>query len=250
MYELPTVGNCLAGSAFGMLIVWVLVCQAMGGWGFLACQICGFTTFLNLGHGFAVAYGTWWLHADSNFEQKIDEAKSKEQSLFNAMGIMASAMILTSLIGMMGLKINTAKIRKFLLVIYFVLLLVLMTSTIIFYGFLYYFTLNLDEMVDQYWNDPLWNETKSSLVIRNMSQDEFVEVVSSGYEVIQVVAIVSMSYMTVSIVSTFYATKAEAPGGAGGVGEGLSTALKVSNPIFGATGGGDGDDDDSDSDVE
>ena len=31
LYELPTVGNCLAGSAFGMTIVWLLVCQAMGG---------------------------------------------------------------------------------------------------------------------------------------------------------------------------------------------------------------------------
>jgi hypothetical protein len=244
MRELPTVGNCLAGSAFGMIIVWVLICQAMGGWSFLACQICGFTTMLNFCHGVGVAYGAWWLHADS-FEQKIAEAQRKEESLFNAMGIMASSLIVTSLVGMLGLKINTAMPRKLFLVSYFFLLLVVMTGTIVFYGFLYYFTLNLDEVVEQYWNDPLWNATKNQLVIRNMTQDEFTNVVTSGYDIIQVVAIVSMSYMLVSIFSTFYASKADAPGGAGGIGEGLATglassAIKVSNPIFGA--GGDSDD--------
>lgn len=245
MRELPTVGHCLAGSAFGMIIVWVLICQAMGGWSFLACQICGFTTALNFCHGFGVAYGAWWLHADS-FEQKIAEAQQKEESLFNAMGIMASSLILTSLVGMIGLKINTAVPRKLMLISYFLLLLLVMTATIVFYGFLYYFTLNLDEMVAKYWNDPLWNATKNELVIRNMTQDEFTDVIASGYDVIQVVSIVSMSYMLISIFSTFYASKAQAPGGAGGIGEGLATglaasAVKVSNPIFGA--GSDGESD-------
>ena len=242
-YELPTVGNCLLGSAIGMTIVWLLICQAMGGWGFLACQICGFTTCLNFCHGWAVAYGAWWLHADSSFEQKIEQAQNQEESLFNAMGIMASAMVVASLIGMLGLKINSTKPRKLLLIIYFLILLVIMASTIVFYGFLYYFTLNLDEMVAQYWNDPLWNETKSQLVIRNMTQEEFTDVVGSGYDMIQLVCVISMSYMVVSIFSAFYASRAEAPGGAGGVGEGLaSSAIKVSNPIFGAGDGGSDDD--------
>jgi hypothetical protein len=274
LYELPTVGNCLAGSAFGMTIVWLLVCQAMGGWSFLACQICGFTTCLNFCHGLAVvrwlchsvslpltplyrppdpslylqAYGAWWLHADS-FEQKIEEAQNKEESLFNAMGIMASAMVVASLIGMLGLKINSAGPRKMLLIIYFLVLLVIMASTIVLYGFLYYFTLNLDEMVAEYWSDPLWNETKSQLTIRNMTMQEFTDVVSSGYDMIQLVCVISMSYMLISIFSAFFASKAKAPGGAGGIGAGLATKLAVSNPIFSA-GGDDDTSSDDDPDAE
>ena len=36
--------------------------------------VCGFTTMLNFCHGVGVAYGAWWLHADS-FEQKIAEER-------------------------------------------------------------------------------------------------------------------------------------------------------------------------------
>ena len=97
----------------------------MGGWGFLACQICGFTAVLNFCHGLAVAYGSWWLHADS-FETQIDEAQNQEQSLFNGMGAVASAMVVASLIGMVGLKLNTNVPRRIFLLVYFALLLVIM----------------------------------------------------------------------------------------------------------------------------
>ena len=39
----------------GLLLVIVLVCKAMGGWYFLAAQICGFTAFIQLLHGTGVA---------------------------------------------------------------------------------------------------------------------------------------------------------------------------------------------------
>ena len=56
MYEMPTVAVILAGATVGLLIVIGLTCKALGGWYFLAAQICGFTAMLQLVHGVGVAY--------------------------------------------------------------------------------------------------------------------------------------------------------------------------------------------------
>lgn len=40
----------------GLVLIITLVCMSMGGWYFLAAQVCGFTAVVQLFHGGAVAY--------------------------------------------------------------------------------------------------------------------------------------------------------------------------------------------------
>ena len=65
MYEMPTVAVILAGATVGLLIVIGLTCKALGGWYFLAAQICGFTAMLQLVHGVGVAYAGFCEHRPS-----------------------------------------------------------------------------------------------------------------------------------------------------------------------------------------
>ena len=69
MYEMPTVAVILAGATVGLLIVIGLTCKALGGWYFLAAQICGFTAMLQLVHGVGVAYAGFCEHRPSPLNQ-------------------------------------------------------------------------------------------------------------------------------------------------------------------------------------
>ena len=66
-------------------------------------------------------------------------------------------------------------------------------------------------------------------------------VIPAGYDMIQVVCIISMSYMAVSIFSSFYAANHTISG----IGADAGTAMMMKNPLMGL---GDDDDDGDDSD--
>jgi hypothetical protein len=71
--------------------------------------------------------------------------------------------------------------------------------------------------------------------MRNMTKDEFTDVMESGYNMISMAAFTSLFYVIIALISTYYTAKAPPPA-EGTTAKVVNTAATMVNPMFTADG--------------
>ena len=65
----------------------------------------------------------------------------------------------------------------------------------------------MDNVIDDNWDNSDFQSQKAATVMRNMTKDEFTNVMESGYNLISMAACFSIFYVIVAIISTYYTAK-------------------------------------------
>ena len=75
-------------------------------------------------------------------------------------------------------------------------------------GFMQAYTASrIDSVVEENWQDPVFQAQKANTVMRNMTKDEFTDVMESGYNMISMAAFTSLFYVIIALISTYYTAK-------------------------------------------
>ena len=218
--KMPLVAGVLMGVTCGLVMCIGFACQSIGGYTFLSSSICDFCAYCNLIHGVLVAFACGYLHQDT-LEVKLVQLADQETSFFNTMALIAIFMIFTSLVGMLGRELACMKClhvcgdetlaQKLLMRFYLFLLICCMILCVNFYMACFYVAENIDQIVDERWHDPDFQREKAHTIAANMTEEDFIDVVASGYNLLSLSSTITGIYIVAAVISTNYTTSHPMP---------------------------------------